>query len=344
MKNSLSTLCIFLFVALTRLVAQSTSGDPAPAPIETDVTEEDEEDSEDTLDKYFFIGHFGGNINFIDRQLTVNSVYTDVQFNPQLKLKNGFGLRFPIRVYYNNGAGPLQSDNSNRQRIITVDTVTVAPKVRYWDDEFALVYKTENRNLGLNVPVLLTWNIQDNPNWAVTAGLNVDFVWVTNRRYDYQYAPVSADTAGFRVVNTRSQVPIIPPTVVGSVTATNAPVYGTNPFRPKTPPAREFSFSQIFIGFQAGLEHQSTNFNFSLRYSLGNVSTFAQRRVDANNDYNHIIQLIFLEKKTGIQFFGEVRAATFRNDGFANAIPVPQYYFSLAKTIYLAKIKEIFFP
>ena len=309
-------------------------------------------DTDTTQKDLFFFGNIGGNIDFINKKLGINSVYTDIQFRPELYMTKNIKIKFPIRIYYNNGSGPQQTDNLSPQNFTTIDSVTLAStkKVRIWSDKPVLTYKTENRNIGLNIPISFAYKLPNNDNWSLLWGLNLNFAWITNRISDFSY--ITRDSTVTIVDKTPTST--VPPvtsatiTVPGEVTITKTyPVfYGTLPFRPAVPLASEVKYSQIYAGFQVGIEYQSQAYEFSLKYSLGNTVSYFSINTQQAGGYNHSLQLVFLEKTVGIQFFGDIHVASAKkySDGSYRASSAPYYYFSLSKTINLGKIKELFFP
>ncbi|MEZ0612244.1 hypothetical protein ACAW74_27285 [Fibrella sp. WM1] len=312
---------------------------------------EDAVEPDSIKEKYFFFGNIGGNIDFINRRLGIGSVYTDVQFRPAIRITDALDIRFPIRIYYNNGVGPQQVDTSRAtpQNFITVDTVTLAQsnKIRYWNQRPLLTYKTENRNIGLNIPVNIAYTIPSDPRWRLLFGLNFDFAWVTNRRFDFSYIANPLDSTAF-VVNSVRDVPAPPSVTLASGVVRSTPLfYGTTPQRPTVPFGRETTYSQIYTGVQIGAEYSSRKYEFILKYSYGGTTVYIERGSTSPGGANHIIQMGFLEKTVGIQFFGEVRIANVQTDErtLLKTVSMPPYmYLSLSKTVLLSKLKELFFP
>ena len=326
--------------ATATVVTGSTPPAPAAIPKKaaTDTTKKD----------WFFYGNIGGNLDFVNRKLGVNTIYTDMQFRPELILDDRWKLKFPIRVYYNNGAGPEQSDVVAPQRFTTVDTLTLASKklTRILIDDPLLINQVESRIIGLNMPISYAYKLPRNENWSFLCGLNVDFTWITNRTFGYTY--IGGDST-FVASGTRPDLPTSITTTVGNgttVVRTNNVRYDSVRYRPRVPIDRQFRYAQIFAALQFGIEHESKDFTFSLKYSIGTTQSFVPNRLNTIGGYNHVFQVIFFEKSVGLQFLADVRFANAIRDarGQLYTPAFPYYYFSVSKAINLSGLKTLFFP
>jgi hypothetical protein len=295
-------------------------------------------------DELRYWASIGGNLDFANTNIKVNSIYTDLQFNGKIYLNNTYHIQFPMRIYYNNGTG-LQTINNNVQRFVTIDTITYykEKKYKYWLDTPNLKYKTESQNFGLNLPISLYGKIP-NSEWFFTLGANLDFVLTTNRQFGYEYSN-SDSTLKFNIVDNISKIPVlnnIPNYSTGVIRIPNV-FYGTSNVRPELNiPDREWQFFQFYYGLQLGLAYEAKDIDFFIKYSWGANTTFFQQRQDSNvGYYNHILQTRFIEKKKlGIQIFIDLRLPDILPDKTSSAFPY--YYVSLAKLINLDALSKLF--
>jgi hypothetical protein len=305
---------------------------------------EQEEIIDNNNDELRYWASIGGNLDFANTNIKVNSVYSDIQFNGKIKINNRWHAQFPVRIYYNNGTGVQTIDNNNMQRFITIDTLTFykEKKIKYWLDTPRLKYKTESQNFGLNLPISLYYKIH-NSDWRLTTGLNLDFVLTTNKLFGYEYSN-SDTTLNFRIVDDISKIPVsnIINNTTGIIRVPNV-FYGTSNVRPDINiPDRELQFFQFYYGVQVGIAYQTKDIDFFLKYSLGATTTFLQARQGSNvGYYNHVLQTRFIERKNlGIQIFLDLRLPDILPDKTASAFPY--YYVSLAKLINLDALSKLF--
>ena len=303
------------------------------------------EEKENNNDELRYWACIGGNLDFANTKIRLNSVYSDIQFNGKININNKYHIQFPMRLYYNNGTGTQNIDNNNIQRFVTIDTLTFykEKKIKYWLDTPRLNYKTESQNFGLNLPISLYYKIPRS-DWHLTIGANLDFVLTTNKLFGYEYSN-SDSTLKFNVVDNISKIPIsntIPNYTSGVVRVPNV-FYGTSNFRPELSiPDREWQYFQFYYGLQVGLAYEAKDVDFFLKYSWGKNTTFFQQQQDPNvGYYNHVIQTRFIEKKKlGIQIFIDLRLPAILPDKSASAFPY--YYISIAKLINLDALSRLF--
>lgn len=306
----------------------------------------------------FFRAAIGGNVNFAEKNLQVNSVYVDLSFRPYFnfnKWGHSFQIFAPIRAFYNNGSGPQDSFDQAGIRTITIDTNLVVngiKKVRYWANDPVLSYTTEKRNLALNIPILFAWKVPTDSRVSLFVGYNFEIASITRRETNFKYVDNNQE---IDTVASIKQVPIPTPIVVQSPDPTQPPreiqratiYYQDSKYVPVisqvNPPINYF---QLFQGVAAGTTYASSSFNCTLRYILGWTSAFydrglRNRPIAYDPSYRHNVQLIFLEKKVGIQLLFDVRIPT-GSKGYLNGAPT--YYVSFAKTLNFSGLKELFFP
>ena len=293
---------------------------------------------------------FGGNLNLRDKKVVINSVYADITYDLRAKFSESGkdGLYIPLRLFFNNGSGPVQTENANPQRFFTIDTTFIennVKKVKFWDDRPYINYKSETSNFGLNVPILFIRKWEHNPNMSWGGGYNFDFAIITIKRFDFVYTDFVTIP---KVVNSLKEVPIPAPDTIRNpdnsinVIRSNRPFYGTAPFRPTlTIPNTSATYVQTQHGVSIFIAYDSPRFFAMAKYVVGGTVNYYNLRDSAPlNNYKHTIQFQVWERKFGVKVFIDARLPQVKKN-IANGFP--NLYVSISKTInFGALMKAVF--